>query len=209
MNKTVMRFAILSLFSTAALAASVPHTFTAGDLARAADMNDNFTALTTAVTALEAKVAALEAKVGPHTMASLAGTYDVYEVAVDVDDISGTSKGIAGSVASGTVVLDANGTGQFNTTKEYRQVTVTREAVANVALSTDNVNVTSTRTIQSTTGQVNVTPDANTGSFTWSYSSGVVTIVANGNHDFAVAGQLLLGTITGEGQTGIQIFARR
>lgn len=206
MNKTVMRFAILSLFSTAALAASVPHTFTAGDLARAQDMNANFTALTTAVTALEAKVAALEAKVGPHTMASLAGTYDVYEVAVDVDNLTLTSTGIAGSVASGTVVLDASGTGEFNTTKTYRQVAVNREAVADVALSTDNVNITTTRTIQSTTSQVNVSSEGTSGSFTWSYSSGVLTI---DNRGFAVAGQLLLGTLTGEGQTGIQIFVRR
>ncbi|MDP3858706.1 MAG: hypothetical protein Q8Q73_13180 [Stagnimonas sp.] len=83
MNKNhLARFFILSSFGAAALAASVPNTFTAGAPAVAADVNANFAALVSAATALESKVAALETKVAalesvnsPLTAAEVTGSY--------------------------------------------------------------------------------------------------------------------------------------
>jgi len=189
MNKNILRFVILPLFAaafgTAALAASVPHTFVPGTTASAAEVNANFAALVAAVTALETKVA-------PQTMESLAGTYDYFEVKIDVDNLSGTSKSIAGGATSGTVVLNANGTGQIDLSHSYRQLTF-------------NAVVTGDNTVQ--LGFFN-TPGADSGPITWSFANGVVTIPGGG--DFVVVGQLLMQSMKNEeGQNGISILARR
>ena len=192
MNKTIVRFAILALFNTATLAASVPHIFTAGSPALASEVNANFAALVTAVTTLETKVAALEAKVGPHTTASLAGTYDYFEVRIDVDNLSATLNAIAGAGVSGTVVLNANGTGQANTSESYRQLTF------NAVVTGDNTVQVGFNNIPATTSQA----------ITWSFANGVVTI--SGGNNFVVVGQLLMQSMVNfEGQNGIAILARR
>lgn len=191
-NKTIARFVIFALFSTTALAASVPFTFTSGDPARASEVNANFAALVTAVTALEAQVAALEAKVNPATMADLAGTYSYLEVRIDVDGLSATSNSIAGAGVSGTVVLNADGTGQANLSESYRQLTF-------------NEVLTGDQTV--TVGFLN-TPGTTNTAITWSLSGGVVTISGGGT--FIVVGQLLVQSIVNfEGQNGLTILARR
>lgn len=191
MNKHIFCLAMLSLsvmlFSTAAPAASVPHTFVPGGLASAAEVNENFAALVAAVTALEAKV-------DPQTMESLAGTYDYFEVKIDVDNLSGTSKSIAGGATSGTVVLNANGTGQIDLSRSYRQVTFSA------------VNVTENdKSVQLAFFNV---PETENGAITWSFANGVVTVPGGGT--FAMAGQVLIQSfLNEEGQNGITILARR
>ncbi|MBI5506084.1 MAG: hypothetical protein HY899_14910 [Deltaproteobacteria bacterium] len=189
MNRNIVRFAALSLlgaaFSTTALAASVPHTFVAGTTASAAEVNANFAALTAAVTALESKL-------GPQTMESLAGTYDYFEVKIDVDNLSATSKSMAGAATSGTVVLNADGTGQVDLSTSYRQLTF-------------NAVVTGDNTVQLAFFN---TPETNNDAITWSLANGVVTIPEAGS--FVVVGQLLIQSIKNfEGQNGITILARR
>jgi hypothetical protein len=195
-KKNVFRLLALSLLSSAALAASVPNTFTAGDTARASDMNANFAAVVTALNTLEAKVAALEAVVGPQTMASLAGTYDLFDVAVDVDSAGAGQATIAGLAVYGTVVFNANGTGSNSSNTQYRQV----------ALATSTVDANNTNT----TVQVSSNPWTNSDPFSWSFANGVVTVTTPaGNASFRVVGQLLIGNILNEGQSGISIAARR
>lgn len=185
MNKTVS-FIILSLFNTAALAASVPNTFSAGTIASADEVNANFAALVAAVTALEAKV-------NPATMADLAGTYSYFEVKIDVDNISATSNSIAGSATSGTVVLNADGSGTVSTSTSYRQQTF--NAASNAGDNTVEVDFFNT-------------PTTNNDAISWSLSNGVVTITGGGS--YTVVGQLLISSIKNvEGQNGLEILARR
>lgn len=191
MNKTLICLAALALVGAplrpAAFAASVPHTFTAGTVASAAEVNANFEALVAAVNALEAKL-------GPHSMASLAGTYDYFEVKIDVDNLSASSKSIAGGASTGTIVLNANGTGQANVTSSYRQVTF------NAVLAQEGDN-----TMQAAFFNV---PESDNEPLTWSYADGVVSVPGAG--DFIVVGQLLMQSMLNEeGQNGISILARR
>lgn len=111
MNKHLLGFVILSLFSTATLAASVPNTFTAGTAASAAEVNANFRSLVTAVTTLETKVAALEAMNTPLTAADVAGTYQILSIASTTGSLLATKKFTSGTDAiRGTVIFNANGT---------------------------------------------------------------------------------------------------
>lgn len=183
MNKTV-GFIILSLFNTAALAASVPNTFSAGAIASADEVNANFAALVAAVTALEAKV-------NPATMADLAGTYNYFEVIIDVDNLSATSNSMAGSATSGTVVLNADGSGTASTSTTYRQQTFNAVTTGDNTVAVDFFN----------------TPSTSNNAISWSLSNGVVTISGGGS--FTVVGQLLINSIKNvEGQNGLVILAR-
>lgn len=189
MSKIIVRFVLVSLFSlafgTTALAASVPHTFTSGTTAFASEVNANFAALVSAINALEAKI-------GPHTMATLAGTYDYFEFKMDVDNISSTSTNIAGVGVSGTLVLNADGTGQINTSISYRQVTLNEVTTGDLTVQVGFLNPPMTENL----------------AITWSLAGAVVTIPGGG--DFAVVGQLLIhSTINFEGQNGLTILARR
>ncbi len=189
MNRNIARFVLAPLVATAlaatAQAASVPHTFVTGGIASAAEVNANFAALVDAVTALEAKV-------GPQTAETLAGTYDYFEIKIDVDSLSASSKSIAGAGTSGTVVLNANGTGQLNLSTSYRQLTF-------------NAVTTGDNTLQNAFFN---TPETNNDALTWTFSNGVVTIPEGGS--FVAVGQLLIQSIVNEeGQNGIAILARR
>jgi len=189
MNRNIARFVLAPLVATAlaatAQAASVPHTFVAGGVASAAEVNANFAALVAAVTALEAKVA-------PQSAEDVAGTYDYFEIKIDVDSLSASSKSIAGAGTSGTVVLNANGTGQVNLTTSYRQLTFNAVTTGDNTLQNAFLN----------------TPETNNSAVTWSLTNGVVTIPEGGN--FVVVGGLLIQSIVNqEGQNGIAILARR
>jgi hypothetical protein len=198
-KQNFFRFVALSLVSGAALAASVPHTFTSGTPAVASEVNDNFSALVAAVTSLEARLTALETTGVPApTMASVAGTYDVFEVSVDVDDL-GTNGGnhgfgVAGSGSSGTIVFNSDGSGQINITKQYRQL---------------NLSAYEAGGFHYAGVQLNDAPETNTGAMTWTFSNGVVTA---GDTSFVVAGPVLIGRILstdGQGHNGIIILVRR
>jgi hypothetical protein len=90
MNKHITRFLALSTFSVAALAASVPNTFTAGTPAVASQVNANFTALVNAATALETKAAALETKVT--ALEAKVAALESIDSAVTADDLVGSYK---------------------------------------------------------------------------------------------------------------------
>jgi hypothetical protein len=169
-----------------ATAASVPHTFTPGTVASASEVNANFAALVEAVSALEAKV-------DPQTAEALAGTYDYFEVKIDVDDLSSSSKSIAGAGTSGTVVLNADGSGHASLSGSYRQLALS--GVDNAGDETVDLNFASI-------------PETVDDDITWSLSNGIVTI--DGAGSFAVVGRLLIeSVIDSEGQNGIVILARR
>ena len=189
-RETLLRSIVLSALvlgpAGEAMAASVPHTFTAGTVASAAEVNANFAALVAAVSALEAEV-------DPQSAESLAGTYDYFEVKIDVDNLSSTSKSIAGAGTSGTLVLDANGTGHANLSGSYRQLSFS--AVVNGDDETVDLNFANT-------------PEIVDADITWSYSNGVVTIPEAGS--FVVVGRMLIQSLVDtEGQNGLVILTRR
>ena len=173
----------------------VPHTFTDGTPARAEEVNANFDALVSTLAALTARVDALESA----TTASLAGTYNYFEVKVDVDQNGSNSFSIAGGSASGTVVLNANGTGTISLNSQYRQLTFNEQAV-----QIENVNVLSTDVAHFNT------PETINNSITWSHSAGVLSIATGeGNANFVVAGRILVESISSEGQNGVTLMVRR
>lgn len=189
MNRQIIGFTIASVLGTAcgttALAASVPYTFSPGGIASAAEVNANFAALVAAVTALETKV-------GPQTTATLAGTYDYFELRIDVDDLGANSKSIAGTGTVGTVVLNANGTGQVDLSTSYRQLTFNAVTTADKTLVANFLD----------------TPTTDSNAITWSFADGVVTIPSGGT--FVVVDRLLIQSVLNqEGQNGIVILARR
>jgi len=199
-------FCVLAAFlaSGSSALAAVPFTFSNGQPANAVEVNANFGALVTAIDALAARVDALEST----TTASLAGTYDYFEVKVDVDNTGPNSYSMAGGGSSGTVVLNADGTGSVNLTTEYRQLTFNdqTELCGNVANS-GSVSVHSTDVVHLNT------PETNNQPITWTLSAGVVTVsTGDGDASFVVAGRMLIEGISstdGEGQNGIVLMLRR
>lgn len=88
MNKHISRFLALSTFSAAALAASVPNSFTAGTPAVAAQVNANFTALVNAASALETQAAALETKLA--ALETKVAALENANTAITADDVAGS-----------------------------------------------------------------------------------------------------------------------
>ncbi len=195
--------AVFSAVGSSALAA-VPFTFTNGQPANATEVNTNFNALVQAIDALTARVDALESS----TTASLAGTYDYFEVKVDVDNTMANSYSIAGGGASGTVVLNGNGTGSVNLTNQYRQLTFNEQS-----LLVGNVTNNGSVSVHSTDVAQFDTPETTNQSITWTHSNGVVTVTTlDGNSSFVVAGKVLIQGISstdGEGHNGIALLVRR
>ena len=194
----------LALATASSALADVPYTFVNGQPADANQVNANFDALVTALDALTARVDALEAS----TSASLAGTYDYFEVTTDVDGLGPNSYGVAGGGASGTVVLDSNGTGSVDITSQYRQLTFWHQS-----LLVGNVDNTGSVGIESTGVNLNDSPETINGSVTWSLSNGVVTVsTGEGDLSFVVAGRILIHSISstdGEGHNGLALLVRR
>jgi len=119
MNKHITRFLALSTFSVAALAASVPNTFTAGTPAVASQVNANFTALVNAATALETKAAALETKVT--ALETKVAALESVNTALTAADVVGTYKLLSlesetGSNAGNHTITSASGSSNVSLT---------------------------------------------------------------------------------------------
>lgn len=191
-----MRYSIAALlfciFSGGALAqVEVPHTFESGERARASEVNENFEFLAE-------RIAALESLVAP-TADSLAGTYDYFEVSVDVDDLPQESYGIAGASVFGTVTFNADGTGSGDLTENYRQITTFE--------TNKTVDATSGATqVKETDITLNVTSEPNDFDFTWTLSGNTISV---GDESFVVSGGIMVGRVSNEGQGGLAILVRR
>lgn len=94
--------AVLASSGLIALAATVPHTFTSGTPAVAADVNANFQALTTALTTAQADIAVLQAKLASVSIVTANGQPTVRFTGVNVQVVNGLD-------STGT----ANGTGNL------------------------------------------------------------------------------------------------
>jgi hypothetical protein len=184
------------LAPVAAEAASVPNTFSANTAAKASEVNANFTALVNAVTTLEQKVAALEN--GQTASAGIAGTYDLFEVFVDVDQNNGENYGVAGATMTGSITFNNNGSGSGSSTESYRQL----------AISESNISV-SGQTVKQTDVRLNENNNTESFSFTWTQSGNTVTVDADVDQVFVRAGNLLIGRLVGEGRNGLSILVRR
>lgn len=211
MRYSYIGFLLLLLSSAVFAETTVPYTFVSGTAAKASEVNANFAALVTAINNLETRVTTLEASVAPVTAASLAGTYDVYEVTTDVDDL-GTSVsvlgvpnyvhhyGMAGSAASGTAVFNADGTGQMNQTKQYRQLQFHEQFTL----------IGGVQELYRADVSLADSPEIVNAPFSWTFSNGVVTA---GDINFVVASRrLLIGRVLstdGQGHNGITILVHR
>ena len=138
--KNLYRLVPLALFSTLALAASVPYTFTAGAPAVAAEVNANFSALANAITALETRVALLEQGGGALTVADVAGTYR--RLALHTTSRGGDNTSLQFYSSSGmeesTLVIAANGSWTItglNRSSDYNAKTTQCNSVGTFATS--------------------------------------------------------------------------
>jgi hypothetical protein len=109
---------------------------------------------------------------------------------------------------SGTVVLNANGTGSIAVTSQYRQLTFSDQTQ-----SVGDVGNQGSVNVHSTDVALNDTPESVNTSMTWSLSNGVVTVsTGDGDLSFVVAGRILIHGISstdGEGHNGIALLVRR
>ncbi|HEY8154201.1 MAG TPA: hypothetical protein VII72_08755 [Myxococcota bacterium] len=203
LSRTLVALVVWMAVASSALAA-VPYTFANGQPADATQVNANFNALVTAIDALNDRVAALESS----TPASLVGTYDYFEVKTDVDSLGANSYGIAGGGSSGTVVLNADGTGSINVTSQYRQLVFSDQS-----LLVGDVGNGGSVSIHSTDVGQNNSPETVSLSMTWALSNGILTVTTgDGDTSFAVAGKILVHGISstdGEGHNGIALLVRR
>ena len=186
--------------------AQVPYTFTPGTPANAEQVNANFDTLVTQIEQLQTQIVALQALVNTPTTASIAGTYDFIELAIDVDQNGVGSYAIAGQSSTGTVVLNADGTGTVNSNEGYRQLSFFTQAKT-VRDATGN----GTEPINSTSVQLNTGPSSDSGTFTWSYSGNVLTVTDDHVMTFISAGGRIFinGGSDAEGRNSLIIVVRR
>jgi hypothetical protein len=160
-----MRQAFAALFicllsSAASAQVTVPNTFTAGSVARASEVNANFTALATAINDLATRVSALETPT--IAAATVPGTYKY--LSLDVGATAGMLPGGSGALqvtsakGSGTYVLNAGGSATLST-NDF-------STVANIIVS--GGSVTAGETLGETGPQSNPA--------TWSVSNGELVI---------------------------------
>ncbi len=186
MTTKLSGFMLLSAIATTAYAASVPHTFQAGQPARAAEVNANFAALVTAVTALENRVTALENPPAP-TVASVAGTYKYDSLGVGLKEGTSENATVSGEKFAGTITLNANGTFTGSLSGDETNARV-NSVVAGTnhfhSISGGPPNSTNSAALPGpvTNTQLFVTRDSDTESpaGTWSIVGGEVVVNSNG-----------------------------
>lgn len=160
---------------------TLPNTFTAGSPARAAEVNANFQALTTALNGLTTRVAKLEGQI---TANDLVGTYAVSQFQTELGGAPAAR--VAVYTGGGSVTLAANGTGSL---------------IGNVELG-HQLNL-----LGATLAAINrpQPPDA----LAWSYSGGTLNI--DGGVFYVVAGGRLLirsGTNPADGTNVLLLLTR-
>ena len=176
----------------------IPYTFTPGQAANAQEVNANFTALQNQINQLQSQIAVLS---GNQTSVTVAGTYDIFRLGVDVDSFGNGGFGVAGSSFSGTATLNADGTGSFSTTENYRQLNI----------STSTTNNQAVGQLETTYINLNVNPEIGSGSLTWILSGNTVTITPTDDNPVSLImnGKIAVGIEYSEGNSSIYIFLKR
>lgn len=208
MMKKALGLGLIAAGIAAAYAVTVPHTFVAGDPARAADVNANFAALATAVTALEDRVTAIEDNTV--TVADLAGTYRIQTVGIDVNE--GTNSHQVGGISfTGTVTLDASGSFTATGSDDSTQASTSSNPAGTAHAHTiPGGGGTDTATISSPISNVLVSVQRNTDgggtdSGTWTLSNGQVTATSSSDSSqltLSVASRNVLIGVNRESGTG-------
>lgn len=163
--RNLLAFLLCATISLSALS-DVPYTFTPEQPANAEEINANFSTLVAQIEQLQAQIAELA---GAPTMASLAGTYDFFELRVAVRQHSiGVGVDVNTAKAKGTLVLNADGTGALSTTENERRLSFS-------SLTRQDPTVGD---IETTTFQLTDEPTQQ-GNFsgTWTLTGNVVTLV--------------------------------
>jgi len=172
----------LLLCATTALSAfaEVPYTFTPGEAANAEEVNANFSTLVSQIEQLQEQIAGLSAA---PTMASLAGTYDLFELAVKIYQNPGANFDITATRSNGTVVFNADGTGTLSVTENDRHLTV----------STMTREDETVGEIETTSFQLENEPAQVDAALQWALSGNVVSVeVGGGVNSFVVGGGNML-----------------
>jgi len=198
-------FSVLGVLVLQSAYAAVPYTFTNGEAANASEVNANFTALSDQIDQLQAQLTALQNFAGQPTQASLAGSYHIFSVGVDVDDLGGENYGVAGLSEAGTAVFNSDGTGSISSTEYYRQLHFSDTLTAVGAPGGGSLN------IHSTDVWVNPSNNGNVLSMSWSLSGNTVTVTTvDGDTLFTIAGGKLLvsGINDSEGVNGILMLVK-
>jgi hypothetical protein len=138
----------------------------------------------------------------------MAGTYDLIQVAIDVESTDANNYTVAGKSVSGILVFNANGTGTFNITEYRRQV-----GFNPIQQSVRNASDSGSTSVTSTGIQLMNTTESDSGTLSWTLSNGVVTVTTFDGTvlTYIVAGSKILidGINNDEGQNGLNILVRR
>jgi len=190
---------LLCFLISGSVNAQVPYTFSAGTVAKAEEVNADFTALVNQINQLQAQIAELS---GTQTTITVAGTYDIFRLGVDVDDNGNGSYGVAGSSFSGTLTLNSDGSGTFSTSENYRGLSITTVTNHNNTINTD---------LESTTIQLNNSPSSANGNVTWTQSGNQITVTPSGDNPvtFVVSGKTAVGIENAEGTAAIYVALKR
>lgn len=183
-TRNLLVFLICATTHFSVLAQDVPNIFVPGDPANAEDVNENFSALVNQIDALQAQIDALSAV---PTMASVAGTYDFFDIGIDVLDQGNGSFAIGGSSGSGFAVLNEDGTGTLNFTESFQQLNINTETRQDQSVGT----------IETTSLLLNNDPDSGVESISWTLNGNTITVTSDDEGStrlLGAGGRILVGT---------------
>jgi hypothetical protein len=171
---------LCSLFLGAAAHAqvTVPNTFQPASPAKASEVNANFTALATAINALTARVAKLE---GTIVAADLVGTYAMSGLGVETNN-----NHIAHYAFQGSIVLNANGSASYTVTQTGHQTNIGGTPFTDFAFPGGGTS---------------------SGTTTWTFANGVVTITGLNSFNVSGGGKVLVAANTGTGNPVNNVLA--
>ena len=180
------------LVFSASVNAQVPHTFTDGTTALAAQVNANFSALVEQIQDLQDQVNALQSQ---SNSGSVVGTWDIYEIRSASFENSTNGRIINGGGGVGTVTFNSNGTfSASSTTVEPRLEFI-------VAIPPG------TNTIQSTITTPNDS-ESDSGTYTVS-GSNIILTDAEGQSTIVFSGGVLVASNIENGQVSLTIGIKR
>jgi len=190
---------LLCIISYLSVLADVPYTFTQGQPANAEEVNANFSTLVSQIEQLQTQIAELS---NTPTVATLAGTYDFIELRNRISQVTiGYGFDVLAAKATGTLVLNANGTGSLSTTENERYLSI----------SSDTRQDATVGDIETTMLALTDDPSQNNDTFTWTLTGNKVVVNSGGvTYNLRVGGgNILIGNDSDDPITYLILIAVR
>lgn len=222
MNSRTLFLFLTYMSASLSVTAEVPFQFEESTPAAAAEVNANFDAHTNQINQLQAQIEELQAQMqaltGTLTMENMAGTYQLLQLSIDVDQFETTppvnAYGLGGSFNKGIVSLSANGQGTYTGADKYQQLTFNVYPI--VVGKPDNSG--GMQVIQTGVQRLLEDDPSETTNFTWSVEGNVVTIIVPPEDEndtgetlsfHAASPNLFVGGATDQGESTLSIIVRQ